>query len=93
MGDVPSPADLPALVERGLELMAQRLAVDPAFPLWRSIANQLEYVKRTVAAGERPAPEDVDRLTLGVYAAREFETSDPELADVLFTVEYLFKRL
>ena len=32
-------------------------------------------------------------MTMGVYAAREFETTDPDFADVLFKVEYLAKRM
>jgi hypothetical protein len=32
-------------------------------------------------------------FTLGVHAAREFETSDPELADVLLAVSYLANRM
>jgi len=32
-------------------------------------------------------------LTLGVHAAREFETSDPDFAEVLFKVHSLANRM
>ena len=85
--------DLPELVEKGLRMVDERLEASPDFAIYDSIKAQLTYIQRTIAAGERPTPEVLDRLTMGVYAAREFETPDPEFADVLFAVEYLFKRL
>ncbi|HEX3764724.1 MAG TPA: immunity protein Tsi6 family protein [Kofleriaceae bacterium] len=85
--------DLPALVDKGLALVEQRLKDSGGARIYDSIQAQLTYMKQVIDAGEKPAPDKVRSLTLGVYAAREFETSDPELADVLFKVEYLFKRL
>ena len=55
--------------------------------------RQLEYLQETLAAGEVPTPEKLDSLTLGLYAAREFETADPDFADVLFRVHYLADRM
>ncbi len=93
MTNTPDPADLPALVETGLQMVDERLRASPDFPIYDSIKAQLTYIQRTIAAGERPAAEMLDRLTIGVYAAREFETSDPAFADVLLDVAYLFERL
>ncbi len=93
MADGPKMKDLPALVETGLRMVDERLRASPDFVIYDSIKAQLTYIQRTIAAGEHPAPEMLDRLTIGVYAAREFETSDPAFADVLFDVAYLFERL
>lgn len=87
------PQDLPALVDRGLALVEQRLTDSGGARIYDSIKAQLTYMKQTIDVGEKPSPDRVRSLTLGVYAAREFETSDPDFADVLFKVEYLFKRL
>ncbi|HEX7839544.1 MAG TPA: immunity protein Tsi6 family protein [Kofleriaceae bacterium] len=87
------PEDLPGLVDRGLEMVEKRLADSNGARIYDSIKAQLTYMKQTIATGEKPARDKVKSLTLGVYAAREFETSDPDFADVLFKVEYLFKRL
>jgi hypothetical protein len=89
----PEMAELPTLVAKGLQMVEQRLRESGGDRIYDSIKAQLTYVKQTVDAGRKPDPEKVAALLLGVYAAREFETSDPEFADVLFNVEYLFKRL
>jgi len=87
------PADLPGLVDQGLVMVEKRLKESNGARIYDSIKAQLTYMKQTIEAGEKPTDDKLDRLTLGVYAAREFETSDPDFADVLFKVEYLFKRL
>lgn len=88
-----TPQDLPGLVDKGLAMVDKRLADSNGARIYDSIKAQLTYMKQTIDAGAKPAPDKVASLTLGVYAAREFETSDPDFADVLFKVEYLFKRL
>lgn len=85
-------ADLPGLIEKGLVMVEKRLIGSGGAGIYDSIKAQLTYCKQVVDAGAKPDPAKVDKLLLGVYAAREFETSDPEFADVLFNVEYLFKR-
>jgi hypothetical protein len=87
------PEDLPGLVDRGLQMVEKRLKDSSGARIYDSIKAQLTYMKQTIEAHEKPSDDKLDRLTLGVYAAREFETSDPDFADVLFKVEYLFKRL
>jgi hypothetical protein len=87
------PADLPGLVDKGLTMVDKRLADSNGARIYDSIKAQLTYMKQIIDSGGKPDPDKVRTLTLGVYAAREFETSDPEFADVLFKVEYLFKRL
>jgi len=90
---VPSQADLPLLLEEGLRMVHERRQASPGFPVYLSIQRQFEYLRATVALAQRPDPEKIDSLTLGVYAAREFETSDPDFADVLFNVHYLAARM
>jgi hypothetical protein len=92
-GETPVQADLPLLIETGLRLVGERLRSSPGFSIYLSIQRQLEYLHETVARGQVPTPEKLDSLTLGVYAAREFETSDPEFADMLFKVNYLANRM
>ena len=91
--DAPKMSELPGLVEKGLAMVEERLLASNEARMYDSIKAQLTYMKKTIAAGERPSGDQLDKLLLGVYAARELETSDPDLAAVLFDVEYLFKRL
>lgn len=90
---VPAQADLPLLLEEGLRMVHERLQASPGFPIYVSIQRQLEYLQSTVALSERPDSGKIDSLTLGVYAAREFETSDPDFAGVLFKIHYLAARM
>jgi len=93
MSDNPKMADLPGLVDKGLDMVEERLRRSGGWQIYDSIKAQLLYIKNTLQSGEKPAGDKVDKLLLGLYAAREFETSDPDFADVLFSVEYLFKLL
>jgi hypothetical protein len=88
-----TPGELPGLVDKGLAMVEKRLTDSGGARIYDSIKAQLTYMKQTIDANQKPDRDKVRTLTLGVYAAREFETSDPEFADVLFKVEYLFKRL
>jgi hypothetical protein len=92
VSDIPRSEDLPGLIDKGLAMVEDRLGPAGGWPIYQSIQAQLTYVKRTLESRQSPDPAMVDKLLLGVYAAREFETSDREFADVLFAVEYLFKR-
>jgi Tsi6 len=74
-------------------MVRERRQASPGFPVYLSIQRQLEYLRAAVAHAESPDPEKIDSLTLGVYAVREFETSDPDFADVLFNVHYLAARM
>jgi hypothetical protein len=90
---VPVQADLPRLLATGLQMVRERLQASPGFSVYLSIQRQIEYLQAAVALAQSPDPEKIDSLTLGVYAAREFETSDPDFADVLFRIHYLADRM
>ena len=86
-------AALRAHVERGLAIVEQRLAAVPDAPNLASIHAQLLFIRDALDAGRTPSETEKDRIILGVIAAREYDTSDPDFADALFNVDYLFKRL
>jgi hypothetical protein len=92
MSDQLRPEEFPSLVATGLEMVDHRLRQSNGGQLYSSIKAQLHYLQQLVETNSKPTDEKLDSLTMGVYAAREFETSDPEFADVLFKVEYLAKR-
>ena len=90
---VPVQADLPQLLATGLRMARERAQASPGFAVYLSVQRQIEYLQEAVALGQSPDPEKIDSLTLGVYAAREFEASDPDFADVLFRIHYLAARM
>jgi hypothetical protein len=90
--DAPALDELPSLIDEGLRIVDERLAIDPDSQIYDSLKAQLAYV-RQVVRGEQPRDAaDDDRLLLNRYAAHEFEASDPPFADVLFKVHYLYER-
>jgi hypothetical protein len=88
----PTQEQLPGLVHRALSIVETRLSGSGGTGLYDSIRIQLVFIRDALAAPGRPDPAKIDKLLLGLYAARELETTDPELADLLFDVEYLAKR-
>ena len=88
----PSQEQLPELVERALAIAELRSSRGAGTGMYDSIRNQLEWIRGALAAPIPPDAATTGRLLLGVYAARELETTDPELANLLFDIEYLFKR-
>ena len=87
-----SDDELWELVERGLRMTDERILQSPEFQVYRSIRAQLAFVQGHLIERTAIAEEDRERLILGVLAAREFETSDPDYADVLFDVSYRVNR-
>lgn len=69
----------------------EKLAVATDSQIFKCISAQLEFIEYKFKTSDPPTEEDKERITLGALAAREFETSDPEYADILFKVAYLFK--
>ncbi|MBI4941368.1 MAG: hypothetical protein HY830_11535 [Actinobacteria bacterium] len=85
-----------ARVDRARAMTDERLAVAPPGSLrtvYTSIRNQLEYMRETLASGVGPAVADVNRLTLGVIAVREFEASDLAYCDAVCDAVFTFKQL
>ena len=87
-----SDEELWDLVERGLRMTDERILQSPDLHVYRSIRAQLAFVQGHLIDRTPLAEEDRQRLILGVLAAREFETSDPAYADVLFEVSYRVNR-
>lgn len=95
MATTPLPSELPALIDRALQMTEERLADAPAgsmHGMYSSIRNQLRFMKDTIAAGTLASIEDKNRLTLHVIAVREFDTSDPDYCGALCNAAYLFKQ-
>ena len=91
--DPPKEADLPVLVGVASKMVSERLEAVPDWEIYQSVGNQLAYIRETLASGRMPSEAEKRRLTIGRYAAIEFETDDPEFADVLHKISYLFERL
>lgn len=71
-------------IDEAIAVTRLREASCPAFPLYASTLIQLNSI-RNILLGTEEDKSRLHKLTIGVWAVKEFEDTDPELADVLFT--------
>lgn len=69
-------------VEKALALARVRLSEAPGFQIFTSTVAQLEYLLSVLRGDEKDRSRLKD-IIVGHFAVREFEESDPDLADVL----------
>ena len=69
-------------VESALALAHVRRNTAPKFDIFASIVNQLEYLVSVLRGDEKDRSRLKD-IIVGHFAIREFEESDPELAEAL----------
>jgi len=93
MAGDPRPEDLPGLLASALATVRGKRAQVPTSSMYESIEAQLEYMDRTVRAGDRPPIDKLKTINVGLLAVREIEASDPDFADALMRIQYLFEQL
>lgn len=79
-------ATLRELVARANPLVERLLAIAPGWNIPRSVIAQLRQIAADAEANRPPDDSMLERINIGLYAVREFETSDPELADLLIEI-------
>ncbi len=80
-----------SLANEAIKLTNERLALAPDFQILRSVKAQLDFILDSFQKNKKPTDAEKERVTLGVLAVREFEDNDPEYADILSKVSYLYK--
>ena len=79
-------------VNHALFLTRNRLSDAPKFQLFSLIFAQLEYIL-SVLNGEESDKSRMKKIVVGHYAVREFEESDPELANALIAVQSVASKI
>lgn len=77
-----------AFVEKAIALTTERRSDCPQFPVYDLLLRQLAYVK-AVFEGVEKDKSRLHRLSIGAIAAKEFEQTDPELAEALEDAYYV----
>lgn len=85
--------ELSGLLDTALAMVQDRLARAPGWQVLHMIQAQLQAMQDEIMHGRTPTAETKKRINIGVLAVREFEANDPEFADVLTRVAYLYKKL
>lgn len=70
------------IVKKGISLTEKRLNEIPDFDIYQSVIRQLHYLLSIVDGSELDRSK-LDKIIVGHFAVREFEESDPELAEIL----------
>jgi len=79
-------------INDALNVTNQRLIQKPNFPLYIMAKNQLEYVK-AILIGAETDKSVLHSMNLGSLASKEFDTTDPELAQHLSHANYITSQL
>lgn len=75
-------------IDKAIAITRLREASCPAFPLYSSSLIQLDFI-RNILLGVEKDKSRLHTLTIGAWAAKEFEETDPELAHALGTAYYI----
>ena len=73
------------------QMTAERLAESPDYALYLEVERQLMSINTGIESGIAPTEEQMEEISIGLIAIREFEATDPDYADVLSKVSYLYK--
>lgn len=64
----------------------------PNHPPYLEVEAQLNYIE-DVLTGKEKDKSKLYKLTLGIYAGKEYDVSDPELANSLSDVNYIASQI
>ncbi|HEY9202343.1 MAG TPA: immunity protein Tsi6 family protein [Gammaproteobacteria bacterium] len=80
------------LLSRVLVECKSRLDKNPNFRPLAIVNEEVEYL-RALIDGETQDRSNLENIQIGLLAVREFETDDPEFADLIFQVMELVEKL
>jgi len=80
------------VVNKALRLAKERELAAPSFEIYSSVVAQLEYMAR-VLSGDETNRDLMKKIIIGHYAVREFEESDPELAEALMAAQSIASKM
>lgn len=75
-------------IDETIAITRLREASCPAFPLYSSSLIQLDFI-RNILLGIEKDKSRLYKMTIGAWAAKEFEETDPELAHALGIAYYI----
>jgi hypothetical protein len=79
-------------INDALDAINLRLARTPGFSLYIMAKNQLEYVQGILTGTEKDKSV-LHTINLGTLASKEFDTTDPELAEHLSNANYISSQI
>jgi hypothetical protein len=80
-------------VDLALAMTIERLSRSPTYGVYIHAREQLESIRSTLVADGGLTVAKIPLVDIGIMAVKELEASDPEYADKLCLVDYLYKKL
>jgi hypothetical protein len=88
-----STQDLQNAVKTAQQMVAERLVIAPKFGVYIHARDQLNKIDVVLKASQIPTEPQKNEIDIALMAVKELEGSEPELADTLCMVDYLYKKL
>jgi len=83
-------SELYILLDKAINMLNERLSKAPDWQVLKMIKAQLEAIQSDVNGKGSLDNEQIKNINIGILAVREFEADDPEFADILIKIDYLF---
>ena len=81
---------LQAVLDLAQDMTRERISLAPGVAVYDVVDRQLSHMQAVLHVGT-PVEADVDRMTIGTIAVKNFEDVDPEYARVLLRAARLFR--
>jgi hypothetical protein len=81
------------LVSNALNITDDKLSKYPKYGVYIHAKEQLSIIKLFIDQGKTPTHSDKEKITIGLMAVKELESSDPEYCYILCEVDYCFRKL
>jgi hypothetical protein len=85
--------ELSNVVLKAQEMVSKRLKEVPNYGVYIHARDQLEGISAVLKQGAIPNSEQKKQIDIALMAVKELESTEPELADVLCMVDYIYKKL
>jgi len=76
-------------IDEALRMVSELSRKDPEDKAARVVAEQLEYLKEIYARDGNLKSIPRGKMTIGVIAAREYDTANPKLAELLYEISWV----
>lgn len=82
------PVSTKQRIEEALRLTSEILVKNPADKAARVVMEQLEYLREVYARDGSLKAVPPGKMTIGVIAAKEYDTANPKLAELLYDIDW-----
>ncbi len=75
-------------IDQALQIASELSRKNPADPMAKSVVDQLQFLKKAIERDGNLKSVPPGKMTIGMIAAREYDTSHPQLAALLYDIDW-----